>query len=67
MACSSNVPRGFQRFGFENHFGAGGFSDLGQGVGLLMVQSSPGVNPKPRFSPILDSTGSAANSAAVAQ
>jgi len=52
----SNLPRGFQRFGFEYHFRAGGFSDLGYGVGLLMVQSSPGVHPKPRFGPNLDST-----------
>ena len=25
----SNLPRGFQRFGFENNFRAGGFSDAG--------------------------------------
>ena len=25
----SNLPKGFQRFGFENHFRAGDFSDLG--------------------------------------
>ena len=24
-----NLARGFQRFGFKNHFRAGGFSDLG--------------------------------------
>jgi len=52
----SNLPRGFQRVGFENHFRAGGFSDIGYGLGLLMVKSSPGVNLKPRFGPILDST-----------
>ena len=28
-AKPSNLPRGFQRFSFENHFGAGVFSDLG--------------------------------------
>jgi len=39
----SNLPRGFQRFGFENHFRSGNFSDLGQGLGLLMVKSSLGV------------------------
>jgi len=27
----SNLPRGFQRFGFVNPFRAGGFSDLGKG------------------------------------
>jgi len=26
---SPHLPREFQRFGFENHFRAGGFSDLG--------------------------------------
>ena len=34
----------------------GGFSDLGQGLVLIMVKRSPGVHPKPRFGPILDST-----------
>jgi len=43
----SNLPRGFQRFGSENHFGAGVFSDLGQGLGYLGFKSSPEVNPIP--------------------
>ena len=29
LCVSSNLPRGFQSFGFENHFRAWGFSDLG--------------------------------------
>jgi len=33
-----NLPRGSQRFGFENHFRAGGFSDLGYGLGLLLIR-----------------------------
>jgi len=45
----SNQERGFQRFGFENHFGAGGLSDLGQELGLLRGNSSAGVNLKPPF------------------
>jgi len=49
----SNLPRGFQRFGFDNHFRAGCFSDLGYGLDLRMVKSSPGGNPKPRLGPIL--------------
>ena len=49
-----NLPRGFQRFGFENHFRAGVFSGLGSRLGLLMVKSSPGVNLKPCFGLILD-------------
>ena len=53
----SNLPRGFQGFGFVNPFRAGFFSDLGYGSGLLMVKSSPGVTPKPRFGPNLDLTG----------
>jgi len=56
----SNLPRGFQRFEFQKLFRADFFfSDLGQGLGLLMVKRSPGVNancPKPRCGPILDST-----------
>jgi len=52
----SNISSELQRFGFENHFRAGGFSDLGSGLGLRMIKSSPGVHPKPRFGPILDST-----------
>jgi len=35
----SNLPRGFQRFGFESHFRAGVFSDLGYGLGLLRAES----------------------------
>jgi len=52
----SNLPKGFQRFGFENHFGAGVSSDLGLGLGLLRVQSLPRVHPNPFVGPILDST-----------
>jgi len=52
----SNLPRGKQSFGFENRFGAKVFSDLGYGLGLLRVKSSPGVHPNPPFGPILDST-----------
>ena len=46
----------FQKFGCVNPFRAGAFSDLGYGFGLLLVKSSPGVTPKPRFGPNLDST-----------
>jgi len=35
----------------------GGFSELGQGLVLLMGKSLPGVTSKPRFWAILDSTG----------
>jgi len=42
----SNLPRGFQRFGFEKLFRAVGFSDLGYGLVLLMVKSSAGVHPE---------------------
>ena len=52
----SNLPMGCPRFGFVNPFRAGCFSDLGYGPGLLMVKSSPGVTPKSRFGPHLDST-----------
>ena len=51
---------GLQTFGFVDPFRAGGCSDLGYGLGLLMVKSSPGVTPKPRFGPNLDSTEPAA-------
>jgi len=51
----SNLPRRFQRFDFENHLRAGRVSDLGEGLGLLMVKSSRGVHPKPPFGPIMDS------------
>jgi len=46
----------YQRFGFDNHLRARGFSDLGRGLGLLMVKSSPEVNPNPRFGPIMNSS-----------
>ena len=49
----SNLPREFQRFGFENHFGAGVLSDSGYELGLLRVKSSPGVNLQPPFGSIL--------------
>ena len=54
------ISRGdFRDFGSRHFSGLnpqGGFSDLGQGLVSLVVKSSPGVNPKPRFGPILDST-----------
>jgi len=57
LDAPSNLPKGFQRFGLEQFFRAGFFfSDFGEGVVLLMVKSSPGVNPKPRVVPVLDST-----------
>jgi len=52
----SNLLREFQRFGFENHFGAGGLSYLGYGIGLLRVKSSPGIHQNPPFGPLIDST-----------
>jgi len=52
----SNLPKGFQRFGFVTPFRPGGFTHLGLWLGLLMVKSLPGVSPKPRFGPNLDST-----------
>jgi len=58
LTGGTRVNPGFQRFGFENHYRAGSFSDLGLGLVVRMVKSSPGVHPKPRFGPILDSTAS---------
>ena len=43
VECTEEI----QRFGSENHFGAGVFLYLGWGLGLLRVKISPGVYPNP--------------------
>ena len=53
----SNLLKGFQRFGILRNFCAGVSTDLGSGLGLLRVQSLPGVNSRSLFGLILDSTG----------
>jgi len=48
---------GISEIWFCELFPQWGFLWFRVGLGLLMVKSSPGVSPKPRFGPNLDSTG----------
>jgi len=55
-ATPSNLPRGFQRLVSRTIFPLRATQILGKGWVYLWLRIPPGVNPKPRFGPILDST-----------